>query len=63
MKRADRYIQSLAWHEMRLLLAALILSFDVELAAESKNWINQKIYVLWEKKPLICNLKQVSKAP
>jgi hypothetical protein len=48
---------------MRLLLAALILSFDVELAAESKDWINQKIYVLWEKKPFMCALREVSKSP
>ncbi|CAI6234808.1 unnamed protein product [Periconia digitata] len=54
--------KSLAWHEMRLLLAALILNFDVELAAESRNWIDQRIYVLWEKKPLMCALKQVSKS-
>ena len=43
---------------MRLLLAVLILTFDIELAAEAKGWIDQKIYVLWEKKPLMCVLRQ-----
>ncbi|KAK4496144.1 hypothetical protein PRZ48_012123 [Zasmidium cellare] len=54
--------KSFAWHEMRLLLAALILSFDIELTPDAKGWINQNIYVLWEKKPLMCLLTSVSKA-
>lgn len=54
--------QSLAWHEMRLLLASLFLSFDIELTTEAKEWFNQKIYILWEKKPLMCTLKPVVKS-
>ena len=47
---------------MRLLLASLILSFDIKLAVEAKDWIDQKVYVLWEKKPLMCALRSVSKS-
>ncbi|KAF2159813.1 hypothetical protein M409DRAFT_70842 [Zasmidium cellare ATCC 36951] len=54
--------KSLAWHEMRLLLASLILSFDIELTAEAKGWIDQNIYVLWEKKPLMCTLRQLARS-
>ncbi|KAK3644309.1 hypothetical protein LTR22_015313 [Elasticomyces elasticus] len=48
--------QNLAWHEMRLLLATVVLNFDLELCEENDNWIEQRVYTLWEKKPLMCNL-------
>lgn len=49
----------LAWHEMRLLLATTILHFDIELCEESEEWADQKVYILWEKKPLMCRLRPV----
>jgi hypothetical protein len=49
----------MAWHEMRLLLAQLLYNFDLELSEESKDWSDQKVFVLWEKKPLLCKLKPV----
>ncbi|VUC29307.1 unnamed protein product [Clonostachys rosea] len=51
--------QNMAWHEMRLLLAQLLYNFDLELCEESKDWADQKVFVLWEKKPLLCKLKPV----
>lgn len=44
---------------MRLLLATIILHFDIELCDESQNWRQQKAYTLWEKSPLWCKLHQV----
>lgn len=44
---------------MRLLLATIILHFDVELCDESQNWRAQKTYTLWEKPPLWCKLHAV----
>lgn len=41
---------------MRLLLVTMLLSYDLTLAEESKNWSEQEIYTLWEKKPLLCTL-------
>ena len=52
-------MQNLAWHEMRLLLATALLSFDLKLLPESKDWSKQHVYTLWEKKPLMCTLTQV----
>ncbi|KAI0012831.1 cytochrome P450 monooxygenase-like protein [Xylariaceae sp. FL0662B] len=46
----------LAWHEMRLLLAKVLYNFDLELCAESRDWSDQKVYVLWQKKPLMCRV-------
>ena len=43
---------SLAYAEMRLVLARLALEFDFELQPESENWINQKLFTFWEKPPL-----------
>jgi cytochrome P450 len=49
--------QNMALHEMRLVLARLFFRFDLELLEESRDWPDQKAFVLWEKKPLLCRLK------
>ena len=48
--------KNLAWHEMRLILAATILQFDLELCEQSENWADQKIFMLWDKPVLMCKL-------
>lgn len=46
-------MNSLAYIEMRLILARVLWNFDVKLADESKDWLRrQKIFLLWEKSPL-----------
>jgi len=49
--------KNLAWAEMRLILAKLLWNFDVGVAPESDNWIQQKTYILWQKPPLVLKLK------
>ncbi|KAL4887832.1 cytochrome P450 [Aspergillus ambiguus] len=41
--------RNLAYAEMRLILARMIWNFDMEILAESRNWIDQPSYVVWEK--------------
>lgn len=41
---------------MRLILAAVLWHFDIELVDKEDVWTDQKNYELWEKKPLIVNL-------
>jgi hypothetical protein len=43
---------SLAYHEMRLVLASVLLCFDLELCDEAEDWLDQDVYILWEKEPL-----------
>lgn len=45
---------SLAWIEMRMVLASLLFNFDLlELQPCSQDWIDrQKIFFLWDKLPL-----------
>ena len=43
---------SLAWFEMRSILARLLWHFDLTLCEESRGWENQKAYLLWDKPPL-----------
>ncbi|KAM5353465.1 hypothetical protein ACJ41O_000115 [Fusarium nematophilum] len=44
---------SLAYAEMRLILARMIWNFDFKIAEESKAWIDDnKVYMIWEKLPL-----------
>lgn len=50
--------KNLAWHEMRLLLATVVLNFDMEICPESETWADQKVYTLWEKPSLMCRLKE-----
>ena len=51
--------KNLAWHEMRIILVTVLLHFDLHLCPESEDWSDQKVYTLWEKKPLICTLTSV----
>jgi cytochrome P450 len=43
----------MAMHEMRLIIATLLLEFDLELCEESANWAFQKSFALWMKGPLM----------
>ena len=37
---------------MRLILALVIFNFDMKIADESRDWIEQKNYLMWQKGPL-----------
>ena len=52
---------SLAYAEMRLILARVLWNFDLKLEAESANWADHRAFVLWEKPPLMVTLKPVEK--
>ncbi|KAI0602456.1 cytochrome P450 [Biscogniauxia sp. FL1348] len=53
--------QSMAMHEMRLVLANLLFRFDLELCDKTQNWPDQLVYSLWVKNPLMCRIKPVGK--
>ncbi len=45
---------------MRLMLANMVFAFDMELAEESKTWMEtQTAHPLWKKGPLYVTLKPV----
>jgi cytochrome P450 len=45
--------QSLAYVEMRLILASIIYMFDMKLAPDSERWIErQKNFNVWDRIPL-----------
>jgi cytochrome P450 len=52
--------KNMAYHEMRLIIAKVLYHFDLVLCPESDEWNLQNTYILWEKKPLICKLKEVN---
>lgn len=55
---------SLAYVEMRIILARLIYNFDLRLAEDSHRWIErQRSYALWARIPLNCYLTRVSPSP
>lgn len=43
---------SLAYAEMRLVLARLVFNFDMRLADPNSKWLDQKVYILWDKPEL-----------
>jgi cytochrome P450 len=47
---------SLAYHEIRLILAMVLYHFDLNLCEESKTWIDHKVFMFWEKPPLMVTL-------
>ena len=46
----------MAYHEVRLILSKLLYVFDIELCRESQDWIHQKTFIMWDKKPLYCRI-------
>lgn len=52
--------QNMAMHEMRLLMATMLFTFDLELCRESEGWIDQLSYALWIKGPLLVRAKPVA---
>lgn len=54
--------RNLAYAEMRLILARIIYSFDMCLAEDSANWLeDQRCYILWDKPALNVHLTPVSR--
>lgn len=49
-------LNSMAYHEIRLILANLLYNFDLQLCKESENWNDQKTFLMWDKGPLYCKL-------
>lgn len=57
------YVSSLAYAEMRLILARVIVNFDMEIAEDSKGWMErQRIYLFWQKGPLNVRLTPIQRS-
>lgn len=53
-------VQNLAYAEMRLILAKMIWSFDLELDPRSQDWSKEcKVMLLWDKPELAVRVKEV----
>lgn len=49
--------RNMAMHEMRLIIGKILYSFDLKLCDPVSVWTDQKAFVLWEKKPLMCRIE------
>lgn len=49
---------SLAYAEMRVIVAKMMWSFDMMLDDSAAGWNNQKSFNIWEKKPLMVSLSK-----
>lgn len=57
---SNLHLYSLAYAEMRLIMARLLWNFDLEIGPDIDAWIQQqKNWTLWEKPPLLVLLKPV----
>ncbi|ORY71471.1 cytochrome protein [Pseudomassariella vexata] len=50
--------KNLAYAEMRLILAKMLWNFDFALVKGQDDWMDQKTFTLWEKPPLMVNVKK-----
>lgn len=48
---------SMAYVEMRMIMVKMLWNFDYELCDENDNWLDQKVYLVWKKEPLMVQLK------
>lgn len=46
--------QAFAMNEMRLFMAAVLLQFDLRLGEDHRDWFDQRVFSMWETKPLMC---------
>ena len=46
--------QAFAMNEMRLFMAAVLLQFDLQMRGDPNTWLDQRVFSMWETKPLIC---------
>ncbi len=46
---------------MRIIMAKMLWNFDLSLEEESKDWMNQKVYLIWAKHPLMAKLTPVKR--
>jgi hypothetical protein len=47
---------SLAYVEMRIIMAKILWNFNLTLEDVSRDWTNQKVYLIWAKHPLMVKL-------
>ncbi|KAG4443210.1 hypothetical protein IFR05_001352 [Cadophora sp. M221] len=47
---------NLAYAEIRSIATRVLWNFDMQLCAESERWMDQKMWLLWDKKPLMVKL-------
>lgn len=53
-------VHSLAYAEMRLILAKVLFNFDIELVDKKQDWMaGQKVFTLWDKPSLMIRLRPV----
>ena len=48
---------SMAYVEMRMIMVKMLWNFDYRLCDENDNWLDQKVYLVWKKEPLMVCLK------
>ncbi|KAK3711339.1 hypothetical protein LTR37_009719 [Vermiconidia calcicola] len=53
--------KNLAYAEMRLILAKVAWSFDLELDPKSENWMEHKVFVVWKKPELAVHIREVER--
>jgi hypothetical protein len=52
LMRRLNHKQNLAYNEIRSVIVRILWNLDIEICPESRNWNDQKVWILWEKHPL-----------
>jgi cytochrome P450 len=54
--------KNMAYHEMRLIITKVLWNFDLELCKESEDWMDQQVFTVWQKGPLVVEAKLAPRA-
>ncbi|RMZ84443.1 hypothetical protein DV738_g836, partial [Chaetothyriales sp. CBS 135597] len=50
--------KALGYAEIRLVLCKLLWTFDMTLCEDSRDWLNQDVFIIWDKPPLMVRLTE-----
>lgn len=53
--------QNMAMYEMQLIVSRIFFKFDFQTCAGNLQWDEQRAFILWDKKPLMCQLSVAHK--
>lgn len=50
-------INSMAYVEMRMIMVKILWNFDLKLCDEDEDWLDQPVYLVFKKRPLMVQVR------
>jgi hypothetical protein len=52
----------MAYHEMRFVMSKVLWNLDLEFCEESEGWLDQKVFTIWHKEPMVVKVRMAGQA-